>query len=266
MKPGALAETTAHDTRAMDATGIDGTDSIDELPLPYVEVDSHGFITRANRASLALHHMECGQLVGKMAWDLMPTDEKDQSFAAYCTSLETGEGPAVVLRSLYDRSGQFHTYEIHRGLVRDADGNPAGMRMICVDVSEATKALEEARRTSAWLGSVLNSLCEAVIVTDAVGFIRSANPAAEALLGWRESELTGVAIEEGLPILAYLAGDRKELPFNRSLEGPTKGIATVQDRKGREIHVGIGTSPIVDKENGSTAGVVLLLRKLELRG
>ena len=33
---------------------------IDELPLPYVEIDAHGIVTRANRATLAVHHPEQG--------------------------------------------------------------------------------------------------------------------------------------------------------------------------------------------------------------
>ncbi len=101
-------------------------DPIEELPLPYVEVDARGFITRANRASIALHHVEGGQLVGKLAWDLVASDEKDLSFAAYCSSLQSGEKPMVVERSIYDRSGQFRTYEIYRSLVRDSAGNPGG--------------------------------------------------------------------------------------------------------------------------------------------
>jgi PAS domain S-box-containing protein len=239
-------------------------DPIDELPLPYVEVDARGFITRANRASIALHHVEGGQLVGKMAWDLVATDEKDPSYAAYCSSIQSGEKPMVVERSLYDRSGQFRTYEIHRSLVRDSDGNPAGMQMLCVDVTETKKALEDARGTSLQLQSVVDAICEAVIVTDSVGFIRSVNPAAEKLLGWEASALIGISIEEGLPIVAYLPGGRSECLFTVWLERPMKGIATILDRKRREIDVGIGASPILDKQNGSTIGVALLVRKLEI--
>jgi PAS domain S-box-containing protein len=221
-------------------------------------------ITRANRAALALHHLGFGELVGKMAWDLVAADEKDTSFASFCSTLESGEEPAVVRRSLCDRSGKFRTYEIYRALARDAGENPTGMHMICVDVTEAKKDLEEARRTGLQLQSVLDSMGEAVMVTDSVGFIRSVNPAAEALLGWKASELTGVSIEEGLPIVAYLSGDRTEMTFNLSLECAAKGIATVLDRDRRELHVGIGTSPIFDKETGSTSGVVLILRRLEI--
>jgi PAS domain S-box-containing protein len=255
------AEGAAENLQAPDPAGVD---PFDELPLPYIEIDAHGIITRANRATLALHNLGCGQLIGKMAWDMVAMDEKDMSFAAYCTSLETGEAATVVRRSLYDRSGQFRCYEMHRSLVRDVHGNPAGMRMLCVDVTEAKKALEEARGAILYLRSVLNSICEALVVTDSVGFIHSLNPAAEKLLGGEVSELTGMAIEEGLPIVAYLSGEQTELTFAMLLEGPSNGMATILDRAGHAIRVGIGTAPVLDQENGSTMGAVLVLRKLEI--
>jgi PAS domain S-box-containing protein len=262
------AEAAARNVPAKAPAAADRADlnPFDQLPLPYVEIDAHGIITSANRACLALHHLANGELIGRMAWDLVATDEKDPSFAAYCSTLESGDEPAVVRRSLYDRSGQFRTYEIFRRLIHDPEGNPAGMRMICVDVTDAKNAFEDARRSSVWLQSVLDSICEAIVVTDSLGFIRSANPAAEALLGWKASELTGVSIEEGLPIQAFLSGDRSELTFSLSLEKPAKATATILDRERREMHVEIGSSPIYDKENDSTTGVVLILRKLESAG
>ena len=252
----------------MDSAAIDPAKvaSLDELPLPYIEMDAHGMVTRANRATIALLPLEEGQLIGRMAWDFMASDEKDPSFAAYCSTLESGQAPAIVRRSIYDRSGQFRTYELHRSLIRDAEGNPAGMRMLCVDISEAKKALEDARSTSLWLQSVMDAITAAVIVTDSVGFIRSVNPAAEALLGCKSTELRNMPIEQGLPILAYRSGDRSELTFTMSLEGPSKGIATILDRECRQLQVEIGTSPIFEKENGSTSGVVLVLRRLEIPG
>ena len=255
VKAAESVEATAGERTAMDP--------IEELPLPYVEIDARGVVTRANRASHELYPPECGQLVGMMAWKLVAPDEKDLSFAAYCRSLETGEAAVKVRRSLFDRSGQFRTYEMYRSLVRDADGNPAGMRMVCVDVSAAEKEMVEVRSKGLWLENVMDSIGEAILVTDAVGFVRSANPAAEALFGWKATDLMGMPIEEGLPIETYLSGDRTELPFTRSLEGPTKGVATVLGHDRCALKIEIKTSPILDKETGATIGVVLMLREME---
>jgi len=67
--------------------------NIDHLPLPYVEMDAKGIITRANRATLALHHPEQGELIGKSGWDLLAIDEKNRSTAAFLSLMASGEEP-----------------------------------------------------------------------------------------------------------------------------------------------------------------------------
>jgi PAS domain S-box-containing protein len=242
------------------------TDAIDGLPLPYIEMDAKGIITRANRATLALHPLEHGTLVGTMAWDLMATDEKEPSCAAYLSFMEPGpepgQDPPPVLRSLYTRGGEFRICELHRNLMRDSQGRPIGMRMMLVDVTQAKKDLEEAHRVRNWLESIVESAADALIVTDALGFIRVVNPAAEQLFGWKANELIGRVIEKGLPLLNYASEKGTELSFTMGLAGPCKGIATILGRERREVRVEIVTSPIVDKSTGYTTGVVSVLRGL----
>jgi PAS domain S-box-containing protein len=238
-------------------------DAIDELPLPYIEMDATGRITRVNRATLALHSPDQGKLIGRMAWEFMPGDEKNPSCAAYLALMESGGDPPVVYRSLYDRSGEYRTYAMYRSLMRDEEGRPSGMRMLSLDVTEEKRELEEARRARLWLESVIASLADAVLVTDALGFIRSANPAAETLFGWRFAELEGKLIEKALPVLSYVSDDPTKLSFTMSLAGHCRGIATILDRESREVRVEIGTSPILNKESGFTEGVVAVLRTLE---
>lgn len=195
----------------------------------------------------------------------MATEEKEPSCAAYLSIMESGQGPPPVLRSIYDRSGEFRIYEMHRSFIRDAEGRPAGMRMLCVDVTAAKRALEEAHRARLWLQSILESAADAVLVTDALGFIRLVNPAAQALLGWKAPELIGKAIEKGLPLL-NVSGGTKTLDFTMALESPCKAIASVLDRERRELRVEITTSPILDKESGFTTGMVSVLRRVEETG
>ena len=92
------------------------------------------------------------------------------------------------------------------------------------------------------------------------------NPAAEGLLGRKAGELIGKPIEEGLPVVSYHSGERNELVFTMALESRSEGIATVLDRNRCEIRIGIDTSPISDRETGSTSGIVLLLHQLEISG
>jgi PAS domain S-box-containing protein len=236
--------------------------NINHLPLPYLEIDAHGIITRANRAALALHHPEQGELIGRSGWDMMAIDEKDRSSAAFLSLMKSGEEPPVICRSVFDRSGRFRTYEMHRSLIRKGRKKVAGMRMVCMDVTETKQALDEAQRTCQWLESAMRSVAEAVILTDALGMIRSVNPAAEKLSGWSAKELTGMTIDEVLPIQARPGGGAL-LGLQAMLELPLSGMATVMTRDWSQIKVEISTSPIFDKDSGSLSGVAAILRRAE---
>jgi PAS domain S-box-containing protein len=236
--------------------------NIDHLPLPYVEMDARGIITRANRATLALHHPEQGELIGKSAWDLLAIDEKTRSTAAFLSLMATGEEPPVICRSIFDCSGRFRAYEIHRSMIRKSGGRPVGMRMIFMDVTERKNALEEAQRNCEWLENAMHSVAEAVILTDALGVIRSVNPAAEKLSGWSANELMGMAIDEILPVQARPCGG-SVLDLQVMLQLPWSGAATVMTRQRHQVKVQISTSPILNKNNDSVSGVTAILRRVE---
>ena len=239
------------------------TDPLDELPVAYVEMNVRGAITRANRMTRALHSSHAGELIGKLAWELMPTEEQDRSYAVFMTAIETGVNPPVARRSLYDSSGNFRVYDLYRNLIRDPQGKPVGMRVVSVDVTEAHKAHSEADQARQWLESVMESLSDAVIVTDALGFIRTVNPAAEKLLGWTSEELIGSEVESALPVLASVSGGKSQISFSMALESSALVVATLHDREQRELLVEIGSSPIIDKKTGCTAGVVSVLRRVD---
>jgi PAS domain S-box-containing protein len=236
--------------------------NIDHLPLPYVEMDARGIITRANRATLALHHPEQGELIGKSAWDLLAIDEKTRSTAAFLSLMATGEEPPVICRSIFDCSGRFRAYEIHRSMIRKSGGRPVGMRMIFMDVTERKNALEEAQRNCEWLENAMHSVAEAVILTDALGVIRSVNPAAEKLSGWSANELMGMAIDEILPVQARPCGG-SVLDLQVMLQLPWSGAATVMTRQRHQVKVQISTSPILNKNNDFVSGVTAILRRVE---
>ena len=236
--------------------------NIDNLPLPYVEMDAQGIITRANRATLALHHPEQGELIGKSGWDLLAINEKHRSAAAFLSLMTSGEEPPVICRSIFDRSGKFRTYEIHRSIIRTTGGRPAGVRMIFMDVTERKNALEEAQRNCQWLESAMQSVADAMIFTDALGVIRSVNPAAERLSGWSANELMGMAIDEILPVQARPCGS-SVLDLQVMLQLPWSGTATVKTREWHQVKVNISTSPIFDKDSGSVSGVAAILRQID---
>jgi len=236
---------------------------IDLLPLPYVEIDVNGIITRVNHAAAALHHPAHGELIGKSGWDLVAIDEKDRSSAAFHALMVSGEEPPVIHRSIFDRSGKFRTYEMYRRLIRNGRKKAAGIRMIAIDVTEAKKDLEEAQRAQQWLESAMRSVAEAVILTDALGLIHSVNPAAEKLCARSAVDLKAMAIDELLPVQPRSGGNGAVLDLKTMLQIPLKGIATLTASARCPVKVEFSTAPIFDKDSGSVSGVAALLRQLE---
>ena len=248
------------------ARGADDTApalEIDDLPLPYIEIDSRGVITRANRATLALHHPGQGELIGRTIWEMMASDEKDGSRSDLCALMQSGGCPPVITRNIFDRSGSFRTYQFHRSIIRDAHQNPAGIRMIAVDVTETTQALEAARSTLKWLESAMIAIRDPVFLVDPLGLIRSANPAAEAVSGFSANELIGKPVEDASPLIAYQPLDGVFFSHLTAIERPCRGIATLRNRKGEQTSFEMSTSPILEQTSGSVMGVVVMLRHLD---
>lgn len=234
---------------------------LDELPLPYLELDSNGVITCANRVARAMHPTEQGSLIGMLAWEAMPTDEQQQSYAAYLSLIESGAEPGPVQRNVYVNSGEFRVFEMHRRMIRNDEGKSVGMRILSLDVTEWACKMEEMRRENRWLECSLESAPEAVIISDTMGFIQRFNPSAEALLGWTAAEVVGQLIEEAVRVIAYSSPEGDEFSHAITVERRTHGIGTVLRKNGQQLRLLINTSPIIDT-NGTAIGVVKSLHAL----
>lgn len=236
---------------------------LDNLPVAYLEANAHGVIIRVNRLRRSLHSAETGDIVGKFLWDLEPAGDREASRAAYLESMQSDGPMSVIRRSIYGGDGRFHTFEIRRSYILDENGKVAGIRSMTLDVTEAERAHQQAHQAQQWLESVVDSILEAVIVTDALGFVRSVNPAAEQLFGYTAGELTGRPIEKGLPILCFEDTNAARLNFSMTLDKSTKAIATMLNRERQAVKVEISTSPIIDREHGYAVGVVSVWRELD---
>jgi PAS domain S-box-containing protein len=230
-------------------------DAIDEIPVAYIELDLEGRITKANKAACAMQKMSEAELLGATPWQFMPGDEIERSLDAFVDVIRMDVQPASVRRSFYTAQGEFKTHEVHRSLMHDESGSVVGMRLVMFDVTEQAIAHDEAVKSRCWLESVLASLNEAIVVTDALGFVREMNPAAEKLSGWSAKELIGKAIEKGMPILRFVS-ETKQNHFRMGLDGPCKGRAVVLNHAREEMEVEINAAPILDPEHGFTTGVV----------
>lgn len=240
-----------------------GNVSLEEIPSAYIECDTEGTIVRCNQTARELHVTGTGDIVGSKIWIWVARDQQAASRNAFYGVMATGIDPPIAYRSLFTPEGGYRTFRFDRNLIRNEEGRPLGMRIILNDITEMQLELEHERKARMWLESISDSMYESVIVTDVLGFVRFANMASEKLTGWTATELTRTTLQKCIPILSFIPTDGVAFNPHRILEHRTFGIATVLNKDRQELKIFLNTSPILDKNEGTTIGVVYVMRKAE---
>ena len=144
--------------------------------------------------------------------------------------------------------------EVHATPMRDNAGAYDGAVAVVTDVTVRAAAEADGRfRTAA-----LDAIGEAVVATDPDATIHYVNPAAEALLGWRATELVGQNGLDLLPARTVSAEAREvfsRLVARRRQTGEMKLIR----RDGTHFRAQITGTPIVDAK-GQLVGLIAVIR------
>jgi PAS domain S-box-containing protein len=123
------------------------------------------------------------------------------------------------------------------------------------------QADREIREQREWLRVTLTSIGDAVIATDAAGYITFVNPVAESLAGWKAEEAMGRPIASVFRIVNEQTGQMVEEPVTRVLrEGRTVALANhtvLVARNGCTVPIEDSAAPILDAA-GQVIGAVLV--------
>lgn len=256
-----MTNSTEHSTEQSADSGMDlRVDPIEWFPIPYGEISADGTVLCVNTTACQVMQRSCASVAGHKIWEFEAPDQMRQSEKEFFAWMSLDEEMSAIRRSFCSESGQIRTFEVYRRKVRDMEGTPIGVRFAMIDITEGIVAHAEAHQSRVWLENVLASVAEAVVVTDALGFIRYLNPAAEQLTGWTALELSGRVIEKAFPLLSYEPIEGGPISHRAALESRCRGRARVLHRGSEPRLVEISTAPVVDKENGWTVGVVTVVR------
>ncbi len=119
---------------------------------------------------------------------------------------------------------------------------------------------------SSWLMTILKSLSDGVIATDAEGRVRYLNPVAEALTGWTHGEAVGQAIEEIYPQTTMGGEPIKQCQLRKVLASAApvdKQQFLLHTKQGRSVPIEDAAAPIL--ERGQVRGAVTVFRDITER-
>jgi two-component system sensor kinase FixL len=204
-------------------------DSIEDA---IVGKDVDATVTFWNARAEALFGYEAGEIVGRKITLIVPPDRIGEE-AAILERVRRGEKLTRFETRRQRKDGTIIPVSLTISPVRDAQGRIVGVCKVARDLSEAERASREIDRRGALLGSILETVPDALVVIDQQGLIHSFSAAAERLFGWMAAEVLGRNVSLLMPapyreehdsyLERYLAtGERRIIGIGRVVTGQRK--------------------------------------------
>jgi PAS domain S-box-containing protein len=145
------------------------------------------------------------------------------------------------------------------------DGRIAGLFGPVHDVTGEVSAERKLRESERRVTRILNSIGDAVIVTDAEARITGMNPVAEQLTGWSAQDALGLPLGKVFHIVSESGHEIMESPVatvkrTGTAVGPANHTVLIR-RDGTELFIDDSGAPIPD-EDGRLSGIVLIFRDI----
>lgn len=187
---------------------------------------------------------------------------------------QTGEATVVhqlPLQMEFDGKKVDRTYTLNINPVwgETVDGvQVVGLYQTTTDETEGIQATRKLRASEERAKRVLNSIGDAVIVTDRTQCITGMNPVAAKLSGWSESDAIGNPLSLIFNVVHESTREQAESPADKVIR--VGGVAELAShtvlisKDGTETHIDHSGAPILD-EDGQMTGIVLVFRDIEER-
>lgn len=223
--------------------------------------DLDGKYVYANEAAERAFGVSGPDLYGRTDEEIFPSDTAAQFRAHDQKAIETGSG-IQILESLVEDDGALHHSIVSKFPIGGADGKPALIGGMAIDVTDQKQAEEALRQRMDFDEAVMRNMAEGLYTLDAEGLVTSMNPAAEKLFGWTLDELRGRNMHD---VIHHKRRDGTILPVEecdvlRVLKGG-ESLVDHEDvfirRDGTFFDVLYSSSPLT--ENDRIVGLVVVL-------
>jgi len=167
---------------------------------------------------------------------LLDLQDRDRTAKAMQQSIETGCNFDVQYR-VHRHSDAGHWVRALGAIVADADGGPARLSGVMIDIDREKRLENELRTRERHFRSILDTVPDAMIVIDQHGIMQFFSSAAERQFGYSEPEAIGKNISELMPepdrsrhdgyLARYLkTGERRIIGIGRIVTGMRKDGTT----------------------------------------
>jgi PAS domain S-box-containing protein len=139
-----------------------------------------------------------------------------------------------------------------------------------MDMNRAQSAARQSHGQE-WLEAILDSIGDAVIVTDEACRVTRLNPVAEQLTGWTLEQADGKRLDEVLVLRSGTTGDRVDCPAARALREAGRGEASAFPADAIAVRPDGTETPVDDslalirEEHGRLLGAVIVFRDATAR-
>jgi PAS domain S-box-containing protein len=250
---------------------------IDSSLDPIVIGDKRGNVTRVNRAFVQLVGFKQEELIGKHLAELVPPQSGlyestdlttvmiddgfyDRAFEQMKTLIDKGNLSAW--ESYYiGKNGKIIPVEQTMFYLYDKKGDRTGVVTINRDISERKKAEHNLMETRNFLGDVIRTSADGILVSDTMGTIKLVNEAVERISGYAQEELVGKNIHDFM----IFADVEMRADFTEKVSSRVKPVYFYEiqwrGKDGRVVDVGMSVSTLNDSV-GTINGMVACIRDI----
>ena len=164
---------------------------IDALPIPIFYRDVKGIYKACNVAQEKLLGMSKSQIIGKTVFDVQPF-EIAEIYAQRDQELFDSPGDQIYEAKFRDAAGTLHDVVFNKAVVRNNQGEIAGIVGSIFDITERKKAerkLEKARESTVIASAMMHKIRAGIIIVDNEYKVIDSNEAFAKLLGSEIEEL-----------------------------------------------------------------------------
>ncbi len=229
---------------------------LDAIAAPMFVTDKDLIVTRVNDAALGAMGYSREEVVGKMTCaDFCKTQLCGTKDCTIKNCMKTGE-PIVGETVAETRDGHKFPVSATCSAMFDKEGNAVGGMEVVIDRTEAVKAQEHVE-------NVLRTIAAPMFVTDENLVIRSINPAALEVAGYREEEVIGKMTCADFAKTPLCGTGNCTIKTCMRTKEPVFGETEMETRNGKKIPIAAACSALFDKEGKCIGGMEVIIDRTE---